>query len=143
MEREIRKLEQRLVILRGRLADAQISPLLSDLLTVFARHSGISREDLLGKSRVRQLVDARRVFVRVATVYGYSINELAGFLGKDQGSVRHYRDTYHAMILDADFAAIAAPLESRCLQSIRRVHARPEPRRTVAHPLTHRAAQTA
>jgi len=57
--------------------------------------------DVTAKKRMRYLVEGRMIFAKILREYGYSLNRIGSFLGKDYTTIIHYTRTINKL-LDVD-----------------------------------------
>jgi hypothetical protein len=57
--------------------------------------------DIGAKKRMRYLVEGRMIFAKILREYGYSLNRIGSFLGKDHTTIIHYTRTINKL-LDVD-----------------------------------------
>jgi hypothetical protein len=57
--------------------------------------------DIGSKKRMRYLVEGRMIFSKILREYGYSLNRIGSFLGKDHTTIIHYTRTVDKL-LDVD-----------------------------------------
>jgi chromosomal replication initiation ATPase DnaA len=57
------------------------------MITEFARATGISQEELLGRNRRDRLCDARQLYWRLMKKNGYTVTRIANLCDRDHSSI--------------------------------------------------------
>lgn len=74
--------------------DSWTRPTLHAIASVLANEQGLSVRDLRGRTRTKEVAEARMLLAEAAVGrYSYSVGEVAKFLGKHPGSVSRYLNT--------------------------------------------------
>ena len=69
-----------------------------DVIDIVAKTMKISPKDIIGQSRSRHLVDARRIIINIVLAEEcFSISETARTLNKHHATAIHYRNTHESL----------------------------------------------
>jgi hypothetical protein len=69
-----------------------------DVIEIVAKTMKISPKDIIGESRSRHLVDARRIIINIVLAEEcFSISETAKTLNKHHATAIHYRNTHESL----------------------------------------------
>ena len=102
----IRMYLTRIEALEIQLQNAGNAPSLSEIMQATSQVTGLTVEAITSESRLRELTDARKLFVGKAMAFGYGFSVIARFIKRHHTSVMNAQSTFNDLVVsDKEFRA--------------------------------------
>jgi chromosomal replication initiation ATPase DnaA len=73
------------------------------ILTAIAQANNVTVDQIKGRSRKREIADARKMaMAMLRKMTGMSLNAVGAYMGKDHATVNHHAKNTHPQLMDSD-----------------------------------------